>query len=134
MTLIAWRDEFELGIDAVDHEHRELIDLINELHAGLESDAPPEAVAAFLGEIYSKISAHFALEETIMRDLKYDEFAAHKEDHEALLDDIRHIMDAYEAGDYVDFEDILSSHLQQWFTEHFRTRDARLHHFLENSH
>ena len=31
MKLIEWRDKFQLGIPAVDHEHRELINLINEL-------------------------------------------------------------------------------------------------------
>ena len=31
MTLIVWRQEFETGVADVDHEHRELIDLINDL-------------------------------------------------------------------------------------------------------
>lgn len=133
MTLIDWRDEFEIGIESVDHEHKELIELINALHANLAGDTSIESVSVFLGEIFSRISAHFALEEKVMRDLRYDEIDAHKEDHETLLDDIREIMDAHEAGEYVDFEDLLSDHLQAWFTEHFRTRDARLHKFLEHS-
>ena len=35
MPLIDWREEFSLGLPAVDHEHRELIGLINEAHANL---------------------------------------------------------------------------------------------------
>ncbi len=132
MPLIEWRDEFEVGIDSVDYEHKELIDLINELHARLGEDVSREAVGAFLGEIFARISAHFALEEKVMRDLAYDEFSAHKADHEALLDDIRDIMDAYESGQYLEYQDVLAEHLRSWFTEHFRTKDARLHKFIHN--
>ena len=131
MPLIEWKREFELGIVSVDHEHRELIELINELHAHLGADATPELVGAFLGEIYARISAHFALEETVMRDIRYDGLAPHKADHEALLDDVRDIMDAYDSGAYVDYENVLSDQLQAWFTRHFKTEDARLHHFIE---
>ena len=33
MALIEWRDDFKLGIASVDHEHEEMIRLINEAHA-----------------------------------------------------------------------------------------------------
>ena len=130
MPLIEWKGEFELGIASVDHEHRELIGLINELHAQLNADATPELVGAFLGEIYARISAHFALEETVMRDMRYDRLAPHKADHENLLEDIRDIMDAYDSGAYVDYENVLSDQLSAWFSRHFKTEDARLHHFI----
>ena len=32
MALLQWKDHYSVGIDAVDHEHKELIDLINRLH------------------------------------------------------------------------------------------------------
>ena len=132
MALITWRKEFEIGIESVDHEHRELIDLINQLHEGFDQGATRETVAGFLGEVHARISAHFALEERVMRELEYDEYADHKEDHETLLDDLRDIMDAFEEGSYADFEAGLGEQLQAWFGEHFRTKDARLHTFLHD--
>jgi hemerythrin len=130
MTLIEWRSEFETGVADVDHEHRELVDLINELHAKLGSGASRETISAFLGEVFARISAHFALEESVMRKHHYDEYAAHKSDHEKLLDDIRDIMDDHEAGEYIDFEDALSHAVRDWFVDHFKTKDARLHKML----
>ncbi len=132
MALIPWREAFEIGIESVDHEHRELIDLINQLHDRLGHSAAPEIVAGFLGEIYARISAHFALEERVMRDLEYDDYADHKNDHEALLDDIRDIMDVFDEGGYVDLQEELGDQLETWFGGHFRTKDARLHTFLED--
>ncbi len=127
MTLIAWRQEFETGIPDVDHEHRELVELINRLHEALVAGATKEEVARFLGEVFAKISAHFALEETIMRKHRYDEYAEHKADHEKLLDDLRDIMDAHAADAYFDYREALSSAVRDWFIDHFKTKDARLH-------
>ncbi len=130
MTLIEWKAEFETGVKDVDHEHQELVGLINELHAKLEADADQDTVADFLGEVFARISAHFALEETVMRKHAYDEYADHKADHEALLDEIRDIMDAHATGEYGDYAEKLSDAVRDWFVTHFKTRDARLHRLL----
>jgi hemerythrin-like metal-binding protein len=130
MTLIAWRDDFEIGVPAVDYEHRELINLINQLYAGLGESADRDSVLDFLGEVFAKISAHFALEERIMRDCGYDQLADHKSDHERLLDEIRDIMDDTERALPRDYKEVLAGRLDSWFTEHFKTKDARLHKML----
>ena len=126
MTLIEWKEQYSLGVPAIDHEHRELIELINELYASAHRAGTETSVADFLGELYTRITAHFALEEKIMRDSHYDEYLDHKIDHERLLDDIRDLMDDYDDGEYVDVEQF-GVRLDDWFSEHFRTRDARLH-------
>jgi hemerythrin len=130
MALIVWRKEFETGIAEVDHEHQELVALINQLHAQLGGDAAHETVARFLGEVFARISAHFALEETVMRKHRYDEYQAHKAEHEALLDQIRDIMDDYDAGAYADAGEALATAVRDWFVNHFKTKDARLHRLL----
>jgi hemerythrin-like metal-binding protein len=126
VSLIEWKEQFSLGVPAIDFEHRELIELINQLYGSVQQDDADTTAADFLGELYTRITAHFALEEKIMRDARYDEYDDHKEDHERLLDDIRDLMDDYEDGVYVDLERF-GARLDEWFSEHFRTRDARLH-------
>lgn len=130
MSLIQWKDEFKIGIQSVDHEHRGLIELINQLHDKLAKNADRDTIADFLGEIHALIAAHFALEEKEMLEMAYDEFDEHKEDHEALLDQIRDMMDELEQDRTGDVMRTLGERLNSWFTEHFRTRDARLHAFL----
>lgn len=131
MALIEWRDEFKIGIEEVDFEHRELIELINELYGEIKMEDSTVAVMYCLEEIYAKISAHFALEEKVMRVLKYDQCKDHKEDHERLLDSIRDIMDEYMDDPTLD-EEKFSDRLNDWFVQHFSTKDARLHKFLHN--
>lgn len=130
MTLIEWHDEFKTGIPALDYEHREMINLLNRLYIDLAGDGSRENIIAFLGEVYARISAHFALEEAVMRERRYDGLPAHKLDHERLLEDIRELMDTYEgSGDDNDeaFRAEFSRRLKAWFVDHFREQDARLH-------
>ena len=132
MSILEWRDEFSVGVPSVDLEHRELIDLINDMHGLIGNGAPHDQVIASLGEIYAQISAHFALEEKFMRDSGYDSFREHKEDHESLLDELRDIMDRVDDdGSYE--EDRLAQELGRWFSEHFRTHDAKLHRLFGDS-
>lgn len=126
LPLLVWSDSFSTGLPGVDHEHRQLIELINNLFRVMVHDGADSLTEEFLGEIYARVAAHFALEDKIMQEAGYDQYASHKADHEALLDRLRDIMDdtaddvAYGRGE-------LARDLEQWFTVHFRTHDPRLH-------
>ena len=129
MTLIRWRDNFNLGIPDVDFEHRELVELINTLHERLQTPERHDEIEDFLGEIFARISAHFALEERTMVARDFPEYWPHKADHERLLDQLRDIMDTYESTNTLD-SSVLSRRLDDWFSIHFRTFDARFHRYL----
>jgi len=130
VSLLEWRDEFRIGIAEVDHEHQVLIGLINDLHSALGAERSRERVEEFLGEIFARISAHFALEEKDMQARHYPESGAHKADHEQLLDDIRDIMDEQSERGVLD-DEAFSARLAAWFTDHFKSHDVRLHRFLQ---
>ena len=61
-----------------------------------------------------------------MRERGYDQLVHHKNDHERLLDEIRDLMEDFEAGAGVN-EQLLAQRLDAWFSRHFETHDARLH-------
>ena len=129
MAPIEWRESFATGIDAVDHEHRELIDLVNRIDTVLAGDASAGEMDAALGDLYRAISSHFALEERFMREHGYDQLAEHKGDHEVLLDDLRGLMEVQDQGAAMDADAIraFADRVAEWFSGHFRTHDARLH-------
>jgi len=126
MKLLQWKKEYGIGIEEVDHEHRQLIELINRMHEALNDGESRQAISAFFGDLLREISAHFVLEEKVMRDGLYRHLGPHKEDHERLLDEIREIMDAFDRAEEIDsFE--LSLRLDKWFMHHFQTHDAEFH-------
>ncbi len=126
MRLLDWKDEYSVGIEAVDHEHKELIALINGLYAELESTDARRTVPAFFGDLLKAIGAHFALEERFMRERNYDRLDRHKADHERLLDELRDIMDAFDHAIEIDSVE-LADRMDVWFSRHFRTHDAEFH-------
>jgi hemerythrin len=126
MQLLQWKPSFTLGIASVDTEHRDMIDTINRVYATLEDEGSELQVSRVLGEIHAQISAHFALEERLMRAVSYAEYAQHKDSHEQLLDQIRDLMDSFSA-DPVAGRTQLQESLSNWFGFHFATFDARLH-------
>jgi hemerythrin len=131
MGLLHWEKRYSVGIEAVDHEHRELVELINRLHEEAKAQGSKVAVLGFFGDLYKAISAHFALEERFMREKGYDQLRLHKDDHERLLDEIRDIMEDYEVNDIFE-ERQLAQRLDAWFSRHFESHDARLHRALGN--
>tara|TARA_R110002020_G_scaffold5841_8_gene24019 strand:+ start:7127 stop:7534 length:408 start_codon:yes stop_codon:yes gene_type:complete len=129
MAPIEWKPEYSVGNPSVDHEHHELIDLVN-LAASAILDKQSEAdIQDRFGDLLRAISAHFALEEQQMEAYGYDQRAQHKADHERLLDDLRDIMDSDEMSPDTAAERLATT-LEAWFSDHFKTHDARLHHRL----
>ena len=125
-SLITWMDEYALGIEEVDEDHRALIKLINDLHATLNAGSSDEDIVQFLYEVHTRTAAHFAAEERIMRRSGYAEYDTHKGDHARLLDETLDMIDDYREV-YSLAPDLLGTRLENWFMVHFRTHDARLH-------
>ena len=127
MSLIEWRNEFNIGVLSVDKEHKELVELINTLHQKVMAKESKTTVSEFFDQLASKISDHFEHEEDLMREQSYFEYDAHKADHKKLLEELTEIRDNYDIGAYLDFEGDLAKHLDDWFTIHFKTKEARRH-------
>lgn len=129
MRLIAWKDEYNIGIAEIDDEHRQLIATINRLHDELDGVDTRRTVIAFFKELQNEISAHFTHEETFMREHNYEELGRHKADHDHLLEELDDIKEAYAFSEEVDSVE-LGLRLEEWFFRHFRTYDAKLHQML----
>lgn len=130
MRLIAWKDEYNTGIAAIDDEHRELVSAINRLHEELDGAGMRRTVISFFEDLKKEIAAHFTHEEVLMRERGYEELGRHKADHDRLLEELTDIKEAYAYSEEVDSVE-LGVRLEEWFFRHFRTYDARLHRLLE---
>jgi hemerythrin len=130
MSFLKWKAEYSVGVQSMDDEHRHMIELINDVYEELKGHPDADSIEQFLGDVYHAIAAHFALEERLMREAAYAEYATHKEDHEELLDQIRDMMDAVSSNGEQGLA-MLEQRLSAWFGNHFATFDARLHHQLE---
>lgn len=113
MPYIEWDAQLDTGVAGIDHEHRKLVQLLNDIHELFATGADPRGIAECLADFHMAATAHFALEENIMRDQKYPGFGERRQTHHRLLDEVRDIMDAYDAGSTVGAENVPDK-LWQW--------------------
>lgn len=56
--LLQWQRDFELGHPTTDAEHREVVDLLNELYVCLDADTAPEAIDRALDSLVHLLDSH----------------------------------------------------------------------------
>lgn len=126
MAQIEWKAEYAVGNAAVDQEHELLIAQINQIYDQLALPLDAVGIETLLADLQADISTHFALEELLMEEAGFAEYEAHRQDHERLLDQI-HDMMFYFSEDPEEGREMLKNSLSDWFSQHFRGFDARLH-------
>lgn len=66
MHIIEWTNDFALGIDEIDEQHRALVAMINALDVNAHGDYRPETTRRLLAELNDYVRDHFAVEERLM--------------------------------------------------------------------
>jgi len=126
MSLLKWKDEYLLGMEALDYEHQDLFDCLNQIYEQCSLKADYETVADCLGRLQSRLAAHFALEENTMREMKNPHYAAHKAEHDRFLDEVTGAVAAFvEEFEHEDVDE-LAHRVQEWIVRHITTFDRQL--------
>lgn len=69
-SILPWNDSFAIGHRLLDDEHRRLIELINELCAGLSAAWTSRQLDPILAALSRKAEEHIGSENAILRDIK----------------------------------------------------------------
>jgi len=128
---ILWTDDFLIGIDELDFEHRQLLEDVNKLHQDLLAHADLERVKTILGRIHARLQAHFALEETFMLDKLYTDYATHKDEHDQLLNEYTQRMVNYEKDPTLDNRKSMELTLRTWLVDHILNNDKKMIQMIE---
>lgn len=126
-----WTDEYNVGIQEVDEQHRTLVDLLNQLHQAIRERRGSAACREILDRLAEYTRTHFLLEESLMRVSNYPGFEIHKQQHEDLIGQVRALQEKLDNGQAaISFE--LLHFLQVWLTRHIHESDKRFgQHFLK---
>jgi len=125
-TLFEWDESFLIGIEELDHEHKLLIDDINRLHEELARQEKKSDIEKCLGEICTRMQAHFALEEHVMKEHKYKYFDEHKREHDELLDNCTEYMLHFLNDTGSPSSSPIEDSLKYWVMKHIVTSDKKM--------
>ena len=124
--LIEWQDEYLIGIEELDYEHRDLINRLNELHEELAQHDEKREIEGCIGEIHARVVAHFALEEHFMFDNHFENYEHHKKEHDDFLGVIVDLIEKFRTNPELSYGDELEKQLQYWIVNHITTSDKEL--------
>ncbi len=116
--------EFRLGIEAVDHEHVRLIDLLNEVHALLSEGKRGEARRVFGETLADYITVHFANEEKFMESIAFPKLEDHRKIHENFKRSFQALKPQIEQADDEAFRKALSDAFS-WIITHIGKTDRK---------
>ena len=120
-SVAAWSDEYALGLDEIDDQHKHLFALINDVWLGLVNKASAEAAMGLVEALESYTVTHFSAEEAFMLEQRYSRFTEHKAEHEKFIGRIAGEKAAVAAGKPLSLE--LVHFLRDWLVQHIRFTD-----------
>ncbi|MEZ5788769.1 MAG: bacteriohemerythrin [Xanthobacteraceae bacterium] len=83
---LVWQEAYECGQPRIDRQHRELFELSNALlDASVTAGSALSAIEAPLDNLLTHIARHFADEEDLLQQHRYDDFGRHQCAHRHLL-------------------------------------------------
>ena len=90
-NLLAWDKKFELGIPAIDEQHKHLVELCNTLYQSIIRQKSAgniswqEALSETLRKTVDYVLIHFRDEEKLLKAIGYEQFAEHKKRHQEFV-------------------------------------------------
>lgn len=124
---VVWSKEFEVGVELIDRQHRELIDRINRLLAGIREGRGREETFTLMRFLQEYVVEHFRAEEGFMLRNHYPEYEAHKEIHDAFIADLQ-VVAAALASSGIDSELVVNVNqkVMNWMVAHIFMIDKGL--------
>lgn len=118
--------EFEIGIDEIDSQHKRLYSLLEDLRKVTNSGFG-YAANTILAELEIETRIHFAVEESLMRLLRYPETDSHTAEHLRLTKQLGSFK--RRAQDF-DISSGLADFIQTWLIDHIVKDDRKLAAYL----
>lgn len=124
--LIDWHPSMASGLDEIDAQHKELVDLANDFFRAVQGHEPHDVLHDYLRSLHAKVRLHFEYEERIMAERCSDGEAAHKDAHDLLLEELKETEDRFSDGAFDDIEDLLAGTLKYWLVDHIQRMDTKI--------
>jgi hemerythrin len=128
-ALFPWSAQLNVGVEEIDAQHQELVNLLNALHASISAHQPLDRSRAALNDLADYTRTHFVVEESLMRVFGYPGFGHHKHIHEALMLQIKQLQQSLDA-EHTEISPDQLDFLKVWLIQHISEADKRFGEYL----
>lgn len=126
MHTYPWQDKYNVDLEAIDVEHKNLLACVNKLITAQNMGKP--ALLKLADEVVFYAEFHFLSEENLMFMTHYPDLASHSELHRQLIKQLKN--ERHKLEESVDNLQEFVSFLVHWFVDHTQTIDRKLSHYI----
>lgn len=124
MTNFAWKDEYAFGIEIIDSQHKELVQLLDKTYNSFYKFDSQQELARLLNEIKEFALIHFATEEKYFDLFSFEGSQEHKQKHSDLKEKVGSFITRFETeGTKITIE--LVDFLEDWIVDHMEVMDKK---------
>ncbi len=103
MPAVVWSNEYSVGVNEIDLQHKKMLELVHDLHSAVKSCAEKNVLQNLLVELVDFTHTHFLAEEQLMKEHDYPELKAHHKEHKMLIKHMSDLVVAVSSGQYPTF-------------------------------
>ncbi len=122
-------DEFVVGVEIIDEEHKKLFEIVGKIHEAIDADLLHDkfdVILDILGELKDYTQVHFADEENYMREIGYDGLPYQEMLHQKFIDKLNELdLDDVDDNQEEYLYDFLGF-LQNWLVNHILRVDKMI--------
>lgn len=132
MSILKWTQDFSVGMESLDTDHKLLIGFINQLDMAITRGDPHHEVRSVLDALLDYTDYHFNREEALMKACGYPDFDAHAQSHQIMRHQVADIRERFVRNpDAIHPREILAF-LKNWLTSHVVGRDKLYAPFMKS--
>lgn len=124
MSLMAWKEEYSVGLKDIDKQHMKLIEMVNEVHEAMAVGKSKEVLDQVFKELVDYTRTHFTYEENFLAKIGYPGANAHKGMHAELVGKVFSYKQRIDKGELGVSIDIMKF-LRNWLNDHILIEDKK---------
>lgn len=129
MALLTWSERFSVNVRQFDEEHKQLMNLINQLHDAMKAGQGKQVIGDILNGLIAYTHKHFAAEDRLMKAHGYPDYENHKKEHNQLTMSVLDFQKEFASGS-VPLSQTVMTFLRDWLTNHIQGVDKQYGPFL----
>ena len=129
MALLTWSDKFSVQVRQFDEEHKQLMNLINQLHDAMKAGQGKQVIGDVLNGLIEYTRRHFAAEDRLMKAQGYPGYENHKKEHNQLTMTVMDFQKGFAEGSAILSQTVMTF-LRDWLTNHSQGVDKEYGPFL----
>ncbi len=124
MLYVSWNDKLSIGMPDIDFQHRQLVNLVEDLDNAVRSGREMDYMSNVFGGLAIYTLYHFSTEEKYFAISGFNEAAEHKREHDAFKKEVKDLRAAFESGCKESAFRVVAF-LKDWVEGHLKGSDQR---------